>query len=54
MIGEGVSEIPQMGEEIGHDGAKGAIELCTIFGGSHEVDGNGVCGGMFGHVENEP
>ncbi len=52
-VGECDSEIPQVGEEVSHDCAKGAIELCAIFGEGHEVDGNGVRGGVFGRVENE-
>ncbi len=52
-VGEGDSEIPQVGEEVGHDGSKGAIELCTISGVGHEVDGNGVHGGTFGCIENK-
>ncbi len=52
-IGEGDPEIPQMGEEVGHDCAKGANKLCAVFGGGHEVDGDGIRGRALGCVENE-
>ncbi len=41
IVREGDPEIPQMGEKH----AKGSIKLSPIFGGSHEVDGDGVRGG---------
>ncbi len=44
------SEIPQMGDKVCHGRAKGAIELSSVFGGSHEVDRNRVHGGTSGHV----
>ncbi len=50
MFGEGDSEVPQMGEEVCHGSAEGVIE---IFGGSHEVNGNGIYGGAFCRIENE-
>ncbi len=53
-VGEGDPEIPQVGEEVSHDSAKGATELCPVLGECHEVDGNGVFGGPFGCIENEP
>ncbi len=52
-VGEGDPEIPQVGEKVGHDSAKGAIELHPVLGGCHEVDGKGVFGGPFGCIENE-
>ncbi len=33
-----------MGEEVGHDHAKGAVELHSILGGCHEVYGIVFCG----------
>ncbi len=45
-VGECDSEIPKVGEEIGHDHAKCAIELSAVFGEGHEVDGDGVHGGV--------
>ncbi len=46
-------EIPQVGEEVGHDSAEGTIELGPILGGCHKIDGNGAFGGPFGCIENE-
>ena len=42
-----------MGEEGGHDCAKGAIKLCAILGGCHEVERDGVLGGSFHSIKNE-
>ncbi len=42
-----------MGEEICHDRPEGAIELCSLFCGCHEVNWDGIHGGLFGRVENE-
>ncbi len=42
-----------MGEEICHDYSKGAIKLCSLAGGGHKVDWDGVHGGLFGGIENE-
>ncbi len=53
MVGECDSKIPQVGVEVGHDFAKCAIQLCSVFGGGHEVDGDDVHGGTVGHVEDE-
>ncbi len=52
-VGEGDPEIPRVGRKVGHDHAKGAIKLCSNFGGCHEVDGDGVFSGLFGSIENE-
>ncbi len=53
LIGEGDSEIPQVGEEVSYDCAKCAIELRSVFGGDHEVDGNVIHDGPFGQIEKE-
>ncbi len=53
MVGECDSKIPQVGVEVGHDFAKCAIQLCSVFGGGHEVDGDSIYGGVFGSIENE-
>ncbi len=52
-VWESDPEIPNMGEEVSHEPSKGAIELCIIFGGGHEVDGDSIYGGVFGSIENE-
>ncbi len=52
-VGECDSEIPEVSKEVSHDRSKCSIELCAIFGGDHEIDGDGVHGGMLGRIENE-
>ncbi len=52
-VREGDPEVPHVGEEVSHDHAKGAVELQALFGGIHEVNGDGVLGGFFGQVEDE-
>ncbi len=52
-IGKGDPEILQVGEEVGHDCAEGAVELHTVFDGFYKVDGNGIYGGRFSCIENE-
>ncbi len=53
LVRECDSEIPEVSKEVGHNCSKWAIELRSIFGGGHEVDGNCVHGGAFSLVENE-
>ncbi len=46
-------EVPQVGEEVGRDHADDAVELHALFGRSHEVDGDGILGGLFGRIEDK-
>ncbi len=47
------SEIPQVGEKVGHDCVECAIELRAVFGGGHEIDKEDVNGRMLSCIENE-
>ncbi len=42
-----------MYEEVRFDHPKCEIELDDVFSRNHEVDGNGVHGGLFGCILNE-
>ncbi len=53
VVRESDPEVPQVGEKVGHDHANCAIRLCSVFGGCHAVEGDGILGGAFGSIENE-